>query len=133
MALFHQSIEEPIYCFPLAVVVGPLDEVRAWLERTHPQAEFALDWRDDAAARVIEHQDDDGLLDGLWIWFPPKPQEVIDACVHEAVHIGSKVLRAHGLRLNKHTEDAYAYYIEFVSRALRQALTTYASRKRKTR
>jgi hypothetical protein len=107
-------IDDNIYRRAVTVFRGSLDQMNAALEALTRDEEFEpLDRSMRAHWRVIE--DADGYeADYICILAGLSRRETTCVVVHECLHHTANTLRRAGLKLTPASEEAYAYYLEWI-------------------
>lgn len=131
--LFRKEFLNDIYGAEIMLVIGPLEEFKAWMLETYPEADFsAVQWRG-ASGRTIRHEDEDGSEIYDWfVWLPVWSGRRGDVLTlaHECNHLAIQILRNVGVKLVEESEEAYTYLSGGLMRALWKELDLYVERQK---
>lgn len=144
--LWTSEIYEPIYRAEIVVCIGSLVDFKQWVvERTGGTVdESDMHWAM-SNAKTVEYSNDRTGVRAWYLWFPAWPTRPSDehfrSLTHEAFHLTYQVFAHRRLPLTDSSQEAYAYYLEFLTASLWQAMASYdaarmtrtAKRKRRPR
>lgn len=110
MKIIHLADHDPVYRRDLTVLIGKQTDAWEYLS-TQEGMEEPLDPTDKA---LFIH-----CGSKAWIWVPHlKGPSGIGLLAHEAVHASWWALQYAGIPTSADTEEAYAYYLEFIVRTV---------------
>jgi hypothetical protein len=111
---------DPLYKLSLVVMQGPFAKARTWISNRFGEEVWPVDDRA-PAARTICHSRGEIIM-----WFGPTVDPSASAGIaiiaHEALHAAAFGLRDRGLKFCPASEEAFAYFIEYLTRELHARL-----------
>lgn len=110
---------EPIYRFNVALLCCPADEAKKRIRRVLPEDTAAeldscLDDLACAGRFMGTRHPTTGLIATFWI----SPSADVPVIAHEVLHATFWVLKEKGLTLDDSSEEAYTYFIEWLTREI---------------